>query len=497
MNLARRVLLLVLCMGCLSLGLAQRSRNNNTTNGNQQFLLILGIVPGSTADRLEFKQGDILRAYDGNGIETIEELEVVMDLAMDSVEIIIDREDQTLSFIVPSGPLGVYLQERLAELEYKSDAVVLEGIGPFRSEDGMNNSFILTLAKTAEFLNDTTGYTMLMGLSGAAFRLQMHQDWDPMAVVASEGYRCDTFGLQALGYEYRCLEIDEQMRNVEALREAIVQTLDFGSPVPALNLDGQSRWGVITGYQRSGREFIVRTYGTKRTGYSLNDAFPTKICLIEGRDAPMSRREAIIRSFKIAQGILENQTMVDGYYCGKRGMEIWIQVLETGSFYDLNEDEFDRILAANYAMYTSLIEDREFAAQYLETIAPEFPDIQDKLLEMAELYRNESEHLSLALGEYQTCVVLPGELDRQMDWTPDMRIRQLNYLYFARGNEDEALRTWREINAVYHPEFPEDSLPVDSLPPELEVPEEVPPEEVIEEQPEEKEEPVIIPGDAH
>lgn len=490
MKLAWRVLAFLLIAGVFTSGYAKRGDRSNGRFSDEPFLLVVGIVPGSVADQLEIKEGDILRSYNKNWVQSIEELGAAKKLAVDSVEVIFDRGEETLSFIFPAGPLGLYLEQRLPELEYASDAVILQGIGPLDEMEGMNSSFILSLTRTANYLRDTLDYTMLMGLSGAAFRLQMHRTWDMAAILASEGYRCDIAALQALGYEYRYLELQSNMGNVEAVRKAITQMIDAGSPVIAFQVIEFPDWGIITGYQKNGRQIIVRAYDSRRAGYTLAESFPKKIYLIEGRDVPPTLKEAMIRSFAIAQEVLETEQVGD-YYCGLKAINNWIQALETTTFQGLRPEDFDRILDANAWMYRQLAEDRGFAAEYAKRIASEFPDIQDKLLGIADLYVTEAEYLNLAFDSEEGCpIVWTMDIESQFDWTPQMRMRQINYLRFARVKEDEALKLWREINAIYNPE-PEEEVPEtteevteETTEPEVEQPEEQPLEEPEPEEPE-------------
>lgn len=473
--------LLVLLVGMV-IGYAARRGSRNKSQ-DEAFLLILGVVPGSVSDELGVLENDILHSYNGNLVQSIEELEAAKELAVDSAEVLILRtvegEVQTISLMFPVGQMGLYLEPRLPELEYAKDTVIIQGIGPLRPDEGTNNSFAYALSLVGRHLRDTLDYTMLMGLSGAAFRTQMHYQWDRLAIEASEGYRCDLTALQAMGYEYRYLKVDENLRNVEDVRDTIKLSIDAGSPVLAFQLVSSPRWGIITGYQKGGRELIIRSYDDKRTGYSLAESFPSQVCLIEGRrDIPPSLREAKIRSFAIAQEILETEDRVDSYYIGRRGLRHWQQVLETGKFYGLNPDDFERIMIANVWMYMQLVEDRTFAASYLRRIAPEFPDVQAKLRGIADLYESEANYLTVPLEE-GGIIVFPDELESQYDWTPEMRIAEINYLRFAILKEDEALKLWREVNAIYNPHlFEEAEEPIEEVAPEPE-PEPEPTEEIV------------------
>lgn len=457
MKLVWRFATLIFVSGCFVAVHAAKGGGRSNKNGEEPFLVVTGIVPGSVAAQLKIHEGDILRAYNGNGVQSIEELEAAKNMAVDSVEVIIDRGEENLSFMFPAGPMGLYLEQRLPELTYSSDAVMLQGIGPLKENDGMNNSYILSLTRASNFLKDNLDYTMLMGLSGAAFRFQISRDWSMMATQASEGYRCDLAALKALGYEYKNLELEKTENNRESMRQSILQTIDAGSPVLGFGMTMYPDWGIITGYQRGGREFIARTYRSLREGYTLAEAFPRKVCLIEGRTVPPTRREAIVRSFAIAEEVLDTEKVSD-YYCGMAGINFWLQTLETGKFQDIPQEDFDTIVLTNYTMFTQLIEDRSFAATYLERIAPEFPDVQAKLISISKLYKTEVEYLTAACDE-DSCIPYPQEMTSQFDWTPEKRRSQINYLRFARVQEDEALKLWREINAIHNPKPIEGEVP--------------------------------------
>lgn len=458
MNGAKRFLIFLLVGGVFLSAFGARRGNQNQPS-EDPFLFVVGIVPGSVAAELGIKEGDILRAYNGIGVQSIRELEAAKELAEDSVEIIFDREDEVLSFMFPPGQMGVFLEQRLPELEYEPDAVLLEGIGPLRSEDGMSNSFVLSLTRVADFLRDTVDYTALMGFSGAGFRLQMHNDWDISAVLASQGYRCDLAALDALGYEYRYMELDSDLGNIDQVRQAIIESIDGGSPVLGYGLVGLGRWGIITGYQKRGRELVVRAFDSRRVGYTLAESFPSKVYVIEGRNVPTTQKETMIHSFDIAQEMLETE-MVGSYYMGLSAINRWIRLLETETFYNLQPQDFQKVVDANAMMYTRLLEDRAFAAEYLNRIAPLFSDVGEKLYMIADLYHTESEYMKAAFdSETDGVVMWAVDLRDPYDWTPQMRMRQISYLRFARVKEDEALKLWQEINAVYNPEPEEEDVP--------------------------------------
>lgn len=102
-----------------------------------------------------------------------------------------------------------------------------------------------------------------MGVSGAVFRLQIAQpDWRPSAPDATVGFNCAEPAMKALGYSLKSLADNNFFvwLGVRKMRSAIIESIDQGRPIVAINLDGGMDWGVVTGYESEGRLILCRTY---------------------------------------------------------------------------------------------------------------------------------------------------------------------------------------------------------------------------------------------
>ncbi|MBD3285760.1 hypothetical protein GF359_04810, partial [candidate division WOR-3 bacterium] len=321
MNQVKKVMVTALFLGLCVTAFAQR-RGAADQEDKEPFLAVTGVVAGTQASLLGLTEGDVIQSYGGRIVQSRKDLKEAIEDAEDSAEVIVVRGEEVFSLMFSPGGMGILVEQRLPELEFDPDAEILDGIAYREDEVEKNNTFILSLSRVANFLGDELDYTKLMGISGAAFRFQMHYSWERSAVLADHGYRTDLVALDAAGYEYAYYELAEDWSNQDSIRREITASIDAGSPVIAYDLMGEGKWGIITGYQgAAGRNFIVRVFDTtsmKRAGYTIATGnFPPKVFIIEGRTVPASEKDIFIRSFDIAQEMLDPAAEnIDEYYIG-------------------------------------------------------------------------------------------------------------------------------------------------------------------------------------
>ncbi len=108
--------------------------------------------------------------------------------------------DNNASFRNPSvvGELRIVSMSKLKEKKR-----VIEGVGRLQWGKGQENTFMGALAAVMQSIGEDVSYDYLMGVSGAAFRLQIHQpDWCPSAPDAGCGFNCAGAATEALGYKF-------------------------------------------------------------------------------------------------------------------------------------------------------------------------------------------------------------------------------------------------------------------------------------------------------
>ncbi|MBN1756546.1 PDZ domain-containing protein [bacterium] len=396
------------------------------------YIKVTEVTKGSNAENAGIKAGDLIIRYDGISVNNILSLKGIMDKTPNKkVDITVLRGDKELTMQIPAGKLGVMLAEVEPEIELKDDAVVLDGIEPLGWDLMMSNSFHGSLLRVLNYMGEKVDYTYLMGVSGAAFRLHFFDGWCPSSPDPTCGYDCGMEAIKAMGYKatyYMKAGIAEPSEEEEnapiylsetELLNIIKTSIDNGMPVIAIELIDVPEWGVITGYQDGGKELLCRTYYDKTEGYNLSRKFPWLIVVLGDKLQERNDKDNYRRSLKIAYE-LYTTGKYDKYFSGIKAYEEWIRHLETFNPTKLDSAKYFEDCLANAWIYERLKEDRNYAARYLENIAPEMGDLSPDLLKLAKVYREEI----AILNKEKTVAPYPWTLKSRSDWSDEMREMQ-------------------------------------------------------------------------
>jgi hypothetical protein len=423
---------------------AETAASGEESAGKEQATLrVQGVVPGTPAEAVGVQEGDIFETYNGVRVHSLEEVNAQKKLALkgDSVEIGIIRGPERMTFRIPAGQIGVYLNEVLPDLEYREHAVVIDGIERLGWDTGKPNSFIAAVEAVAKHVGSDVDYTELDGTSGAAFRLHFHKQWCPSSPDPGCGYPAGNHVLEAAGFEYEFRHADTgDTEAQEALRKEIVASIDRGMPVIAIDLISVPEWGVITGYQDGGKEMLCRTYFDRRTGYEIAEKFPWSVCLLdvpESAEVPFQPEAG----FDI---VVENMTTEEygGYMSGLAAFDYWIEQLKTADFDAMDEERYREEVSHSHAwIYDRLVSDRENGAEYLDRLAEKMPDQAERLESLAQLYREEAD----LLKPTEDVIVYAFNMKDRGDWSSEMRAEAAKRLGAAKAKEQAALAVWQEL----------------------------------------------------
>jgi hypothetical protein len=294
--------------------------------------------------------------------------------------------------------------------------------------DGVHeNSVIACLAGVMAALGEEFSYEYLMGASGAAFRVQMHQpNWCPSAACAPCGYDCVPGAMRVTGY--RLTWIDTQRagqplpEGVAKAGPAVAASIDHGVPL----IFGNAESSLLVGYLQDGRRLVRNDDGgfpPAGPGYVETDQWPWTIGVIEPEDVPMGRRDALANALRLAV-TLANTEQHGPYACGFNALRLWSeQLLDDARFAGLTEQNWFTPALANGYCYGSLWSARLAAEKYLREVAGDHADpIRPKLLEIADLYQRMHEELGRSRPEYACAWSLqPWRIGSPDKWTPQVR----------------------------------------------------------------------------
>jgi hypothetical protein len=408
----------------------------------EQRLVITGVIPGSYAEVIDIRSGDIIVTYNGKGVHCLEKLTMLKEeVTTDSVEIVIKRGNEFVCFVIPRGQIGIWVKELLPDIVFDDDAVLIEGINPLDWDTGESNSFIAALARIAEYLKIQKDYVYLMGTSACAFRVHFHEEWCPSSPDPTVGFDCGSIAAQNLKLSIQTLSLAKEGKNRDHIQQKIIESIDKKMPVMAIDLIEVAEWGLIVGYQKQGGDFIVRDYFSRREGYDIAEKFPWVIMTVEKGSGTIDDTRNFKNSLVIAQQLYETEKY-DAYYSGTAAIEYWIERLRKDDFSTMEDEKFDDVMLANAWIYQRLAEDRKCTAEYLESFAYTFPNVKDKITELAVLYGT----VYTLLAESGDVVLYPTQMTMRGDWTDEMRKREIDVLTKVLEKEREAYSLITEIN---------------------------------------------------
>jgi hypothetical protein len=315
---------------------------------------------------------------------------------------------------------------------------MLKNIRGLSWQDNELNTFIASLQRALEFLGEDYNYSYLMGLSGAAFRLQIHRDsLCPSGPDATCGFDSVAHLLQALRYPSRRLTASD---GEEKIKQAAKKCIDAGFPAVAVDLIEDPDWGLIVGYDDDDRYLVLTFYNEKKDKPQPAQNAPWIVYSLGEKLSPLNRDEAELASLFLLRNLLENSSY-GAYHTGQAGFEIWLERLEEiGKFLAGSGEKRQEHLIGNYWNYASLIDARKAAKKYLqEEIRYRRFDNDAIYRKMGDLFGQEAE----ALDAYK---IKPPFQDGGESMLQDSNLKlQMETLQQAAVFERKVLGLWERL----------------------------------------------------
>jgi hypothetical protein len=286
------------------------------------------------------------------------------------------------------------------------------------------NTVFKSTAIALQAMGDDVSYEFLMGISGAAFRVQLHEEWCPSSPHPDCGFNCTAMALATTKIEakpYSCRKKDK--KRVNQIIEAIAGHINKGQPVLMVS----EETGLIVGYinDAAGKKLLFREpYSKKEDELEVLKEWPWAFAVFT-KGLQRMDNEAFADSLKRAAKLSRTQK-IEKYTCGFVAYEKWISDL-------LNEKKIKKLKGrnepelsnANAHIYFCLIDARECAAKYLGMI-------EDRLSEHTQSYLQQaSKHYEAIVKRLNTGwknILWDWEFGKGKKWTPEMRKEQASLL---------------------------------------------------------------------
>ena len=316
--------------------------------------------------------------------------------------------------------------------------VWLSGIAGWSSSEKVS-SVHAALEAVMRAHGEDFSYDYLVGISSLAFRMQVG-GLCPSSPHPCCGYQCDR-ALQVVPWRAKGYDFDQNKKKVpKKLFDVIVQSIDSGIPVTT----GEEDDGLIIGYDKEKMELTCfhpyHFNGKKSFVIGFKDLH--KICwgigvYTERKTESIDKQELVVDSLKQAVNMAK-KGRCENYCVGFKAWEIYISTLKT-----LNRTQRKipgEDMLGNAWIYECLVQYRQIAAQYLNTIRDQFEETSKKHLgNAANLYQVISKDILKGGKDLCEIAPYPESLKKGRKWTKEIRQEQVNRLEEALPLEVRAI----------------------------------------------------------
>lgn len=308
---------------------------------------------------------------------------------------------------------------------------------------GHPNTVFKSMAIAFQAIGADVTYVDLMGISGAAFRIQVGNNFCPSSPHPHLGFQCDSRAQEALGYGFALHSCErDDAAGVERVKKAVVASIDSGRPV----LMDEEETGLVVGFTDGGKDLLVRDpYSNKGDAPTQLEEWPWDFAVI-AKTPHRASRDSIVDSLNVAVRMAHvEERLGNGYACGFAGYERWISELIDETIVAGSNPGGEVLILGNAHIYYCLVDARTCASEYLEGIQGEFSDkVAPHLAEAAALYREIAAKLDTGWDN----VPWPWKLKSTADWTMQHRRNQASLLTDALVLERRAVAELKNAVAL-------------------------------------------------
>jgi hypothetical protein len=250
-------------------------------------------------------------------------------------------------------------------------------------------------------------YVLLMGATGAAFRLNWAPDWEPgsdLRWLSDDPWAPFRQGFAAAGRSFEVVEKHGMPDDERLFRQRVIASIRQGLPVIARGIIGPPEGCLVSGYDESGAVLTGWSFwqsdakADPEVGFEPDGSFrkrawfkDTESLLVLGergtRPEPRERHRAALGwALQVMRTPVTHKTRANGI----AAFDAWAEALRRdGEFDGQDLAGLKRRMVAHLVATDVIAEGRWYAHNYLKTAALDLPEVKDLLRQAAERCRDE------------------------------------------------------------------------------------------------------------
>ena len=318
------------------------------------------------------------------------------------------------------------------------DHLLIPGVPPLKFGAGEENTFIGSFRRVLACMGRQTSYAWLMGISGAAFRLQIHcNGWHAVATDLISGFDLTATLYEACGVSCDRLWICGNRLKMAGANARIAANIRSGIPSLGLGMDGRSWHGVVIGAS-SGTCLTALDYSIPSSSHEVLEKLVWCYHVVHSQGAPLPPASQVCHTFSIARTLMTTNR-VHSFHLGLDAYDYWCATLTNPDHHDAQSNDWRARERndGNYWLLVTLIDARKSAATFCRDAVVLMPDMARDLRALASLYDAIADTLQPLLDKR---TVRPArQISKSWPWTMHDRRKQALFLSTCKGLEQEAL----------------------------------------------------------
>ena len=327
------------------------------------------------------------------------------------------------------------------------ESCTIREIEPLDFDKGEMNSFVAAYRRILARQGLEVPYWYLMGVSGAAFRLQIHRNsWRVISPDLICGYDLAEYLFRAFGVHCERVWVCGNAERIAASRNRIILSLRDGIPTIGLGMEGRTYHGLVAGLTFDGK-LLALDYSAPGQFHEVLEKLVWCYHIPCRFEEPMSRAAQIAQAFRMAHRMTTTARQ-RSFHLGLDAYDYWYSTLSNPEHHNPYSDDWRarERNEGNFWIFANLVDARTSAAVFCENVADECRDCSTDIRALGETYRGIVAELSPLLE--RKVIRRDRDISEARPWTMHDRRKQAKLLRAARALEAEAVPLLERILAT-------------------------------------------------